>query len=185
MSSFPDDLLLRSRIVLRESHLAAIGAVAAESAYLEQQIELITWKLSGLDVHRGPMFTAGMSLGARISLLRSVGERLLSVPTEAERLGVFAGLLNEMDACASDRNTIVHGIWASAEKDYLRLLRLGPEGVSPASASLLSKRLKTREISADAIQEVARRLADLRNRLGTFYSDVWSTAVLSGPPEIL
>jgi hypothetical protein len=180
MSLLPDDLLLRSRIVLREAHLAAIGAVAAESAYLEQQVEIATWRLTGLDEHRGPLLTAGMTLGARIALFRSVGEKLLRTPADSARRGQFQRLLREIEQRIIDRNTVVHGIWASAEGDYLELLRRGPDDLPPATATHVSKRLTVREASADSIQDVARALAELRSRLGTFYAEVWSQAVFEG-----
>ena len=64
-----DRLPLRSEIILTKEQLAAVGSAAIECTYLEQQLELVVWRLSGLDEHRGPQFTANMQLKSRIDTL--------------------------------------------------------------------------------------------------------------------
>jgi hypothetical protein len=172
-----DRLPLRSEIILTQEQLAAVGAVAIEATYLEQQLELVLWRLSGLDEHRGPQFTANMQFRSRVEALHVLGRMVLPTTADAE----FQSLIRELDECGVQRNHVIHGTWIAGAGDFLELWADGAEKHPPANAVKKPKYKPAKTMAATEIETVACRIAAARDRLGRFYDGHWSSAWAKTP----
>jgi hypothetical protein len=172
-----DRLPLRSEIVLTQEQLAVVGAVAIECTYLEQQLEAVVWRLSGLDEHRGPQFTANMQLKSRIETVQALGRMVLPETADAD----FQALLRELHECAVQRNHVIHGTWIAGTDEFLQLWADGAEKHPPANAVKKPKNKPPRTMSATEIETVACRIARAREWLGRFYDTHWSAAWIQTP----
>lgn len=173
-------LPLRSEIILTIEQRAAVGSVAIECTYLEQQIELIIWRLAGLDAHRGPQFTANLQLKSRIETLQTIGRMLISTEADSE----FKALIDELQACAVQRNHVIHGLWVSGADDFLELWADGADKHPPASAVKKQKYKQASSMAATAIDNVACRIAAARSLLNQFYDSHWSNAWIKTPEVV-
>lgn len=175
-----DRLPLRSEVILTREQLAAVGAVAIESTYLEQQLELVIWRLSGLDEYRGPQFTANMQFKSRVEAFQVLGRMVLPETADAD----FQSLIGELHECAVQRNHVVHGTWVAGADDFLKLWADGAEKHPPANAVKKPKYKPAKTMAATEIETVACRIAVARERLGRFYDGHWSSAWAKTPEVV-
>ena len=168
---------LRSEIILTRDQLAAVGAVAIECTYLEQQLELVIWRLSGLDEYRGPQFTANMQFKSRVEAFQALGRMVLPETVDAD----FQSLIRELHECAIQRNHVIHGTWVAGADEILEIWADGAETHPPANAVKKPKYKPAQTMAATDIETVACRIATARERLGRFYEEHWSSAWIKTP----
>ncbi len=101
------------RIMLSKAHcepelLASIGAIAAESAYLERFIETVILGLAKLPPEVGPLVCKGM-IDAKIDLLRELGN--IKLKRFPRRKAKFAEIISELKRTNGERSIAIHGIW--------------------------------------------------------------------------
>lgn len=152
--------LLRSVLTLTVEQRAAIGCVAIEAAYLEQEAALIAWGLLGTDNESGHQVTAPLSLSARLNLILALaGTRL-----KDDGFSAFKAQMKTIQAVVTNRNTVIHGNWTSSSEDFFELMRKGPDAFPPATGTNYTKN-GNRSITADQIMSVAAALAEARTAL--------------------
>lgn len=153
--------------ILTKDQLAAIGSLAIESTYLEHLVENIIWEISELEPDVGKFFTNGVQLNNRLELLNSIGRQLLK--DKGEALDQFSKLISDLKIANANRNTIIHGYWTHSTKNFLQLLRDGPEKHPPAIAT--KRRLNSEPIkfSAEDIDAASKQIHELYVNLFNFF----------------
>jgi hypothetical protein len=118
------------KIVLRQPRLdipswlaKGIGQIASEWSHLEWQFEDAIRILLQTDVKRGRIVTTGMNIRGRCTCLLSLMHAL-----NLDR--ALISTVNEInkricDQLESERNTVVHGLWTKADKEWRLLIRSG------------------------------------------------------------
>lgn len=170
-----DDFPLKSEFILTQSQLAAVGCVAIESTYLEQEAAIIIWSLLGTDAERGHQVTVALSSTARFELISTLLKQRDLPPQIAD---AAAKLFARIRAANGQRNTIIHGDWTTSVKNFFLLMRDGADKHPPAKATNNTRRDST-SITADQIMTVARELSECRTEL----VDLIDRALSEGPPE--
>lgn len=98
-----------SREILNATQLAALGAIVAESAYLEHLIEMSISYLSKLDAkHLEVLVPKSMMLGSKINILGKLADNKLR---SKKRKAEFEALINDMKNNNTERRNAVHGTW--------------------------------------------------------------------------
>ena len=101
-----------------------IGRATSEWNKLENCLNELIWRFTGLSFEDGRLFTERMDPSRSIALLRVLGPRNL----DGNQLQALVDLLAIADQLRDDRNFIVHGTWAIIE----------PEG-QPTASSIRTK----------------------------------------------
>src|SRR5438552_12064727 len=122
---------LFSDYILSADQLRAIGNVVVETTYLEIYIEQVIWRLAGMDKESGKFFTDQTRIGARLELLSNLGKPKL----EGTKLDRFTALISDIKIETEHRNTIVHGVWVTAQIALADLLRSDWQEHKPAFAN--------------------------------------------------
>jgi len=93
-----------------EKLLAAIGAIAVESTYLERFVDTAIRKLSGLsDTISHAVLAKHNTMEARFDLLLELGStKLKHAP---KRCAEFEQIIKALKDANSNRNTAIHGVW--------------------------------------------------------------------------
>jgi len=150
-----------------EKLLAAIGSIAAESAYLERDIETMLYKLTKLPREIGQSIIEKPMMDAKTDLLRAVATaKLKRRPKKVQRL---EELVSKIKHCNTDRVTAIHGIWT-------RQITRSPSGgrqFGPASATKRTKGGSERNLPASRAQKVALDISEAHWDLYDFAEETW------------
>jgi hypothetical protein len=132
---------LRSKVVLSDKQLNAIGCVAVESAYLDDLFDRYIQGLSCLDEHDARVLTAGAQLSAKLQVLKALTKERIKSEFARKHENIFA----ELGRHITDRNNIVHGTW---HVETLNLFRSADEKTSKwvPSGETWAKRKKRGEV---------------------------------------
>jgi hypothetical protein len=138
---------------LSDAHLRAIGLVAWRWSVAEHLLEIMIWKLLGVERETGLGVTTHMRFESRLNAIKSIlaGEEISARITSA---------IDALDALRNDRNSVIHNLWH------------GDEPSSAVSGHKVSARGKVSEKVtvwsaedivelADAIEEAVSDVVDL------------------------
>lgn len=103
----PRKSVLQSEVTLDAEQLRAIGCVAVESTYLEEQLDWIVRHLAVLDEHDFRVFTANLQLSGKLNLVSKLMDSRLQPEHVRERDDLFSAISKQI----TDRNNIIHGVW--------------------------------------------------------------------------
>jgi hypothetical protein len=159
--------------ILSESHLKAIGLVAAEWSYTEVFLESLIWEVG--DLHeRGYAITTHIQSETRLFMLEALAEtRVPSGATKAEIKKVVA----EIRRLRTDRNNIVHSLWLSPAQ---------PQGLitgamfrkrkpTPKATKVQAKGkvvISSKPFTARQIMATVSEIADLVGKMGDLLSKI-------------
>lgn len=151
------------------NHLAAIGAIATTWSGIESSMELTILGLYEIDLGRGLVITSNLSFHARLSLLR-----ILAAQSEIVDPTLSAGMieiLNRMDQCYGERNTIVHGLWGPAK--------------TAGSIRRISVRARGKKLQTSNEDYTANQLWEISDRLRALAADFVTLGTRLGLEERL
>jgi hypothetical protein len=145
-------------------HLAAIGAVAVVWTAIESIVETTILGLYEIDLGRGLVLTANLSVPAKLSLLRILDvEGAIDNTGQAEEM---KALLSRVETASGERNTIVHGLWKpAATRGVVKRLSIRTRGKKLQYTAQNYSAVQLWAI-ADGMAELLAELADLGQRLG-------------------
>jgi hypothetical protein len=148
-----------------------IGQIASEWSHLEWQLEDAIRVLLQTDVKRARIVTTGMNIRTRGTCLVS----LMQAMNVSETLITAVAAINKCisDQLESERNKIVHGLWAKAGNEWRLLIRTGArkqpipgrkgkfrrsvlpeeEIVTPTSLSAIRKRIKEKRLQMKVVRQ--------------------------------
>ena len=170
-------MTMLSEFVLSKNHLIAIGHIATNWSYSESYLELLIWKLIGIDNDGGHCVTTHLNSETRINILESLAKRRLPIP----------GLRSELSKCVAEirrlrtvRNNIVHGLWLHSKKPS-PIFKLGQKGrrVTPQIAKVTAKgeiKITNTLWTAKKIMKVAEEISELSSRLSKLDDDIKANA---------
>ena len=161
--------------ILTTEQLAAIGSVVVESTYCELEVENLIWILAGMKPEEGIHFTHGMQLQSRLDLLSQLAKERL---TDEHERAEFTTLISNLKIANSERNVIVHGVWYS-EAERRKLIEDGIAVHPPATAFKRRLRSQPLQISANAVSEVAQRIANLTFALSHFWPQAFCDLMIA------
>lgn len=92
--------------------LANIGSIAAESAYLEQFVETMLYRLTKLTREMGYPIIETPMLGGKLDLLSQIVK--VKLKRRKKRLAQFAKIVSDIKNSNSERITAIHGLWLPA-----------------------------------------------------------------------
>jgi hypothetical protein len=138
-----------------------IGRVVWEWTRLENCMNELIMRFTGMSFEDGRLFTERMDPSRSIQLLRILGPRYL----KDKRLQTLIDLLTLADQLRDDRNFIVHGVWAT----------LDPEGVPTASS--LRPKSEPDQVVAESfphsrMQAIIREIVKTREAMGALLRSV-------------
>lgn len=82
-------------------------------AYIEITLEMLIWDLLGLDMDDGRAVTNRLDVRPKTEMLAVLATRYIASPSFHENLKV---LLKELADLQTERNLIIHGVWAPSYK---------------------------------------------------------------------
>lgn len=149
--------------------LAAIGSIAAESAYLERFMETVLYSLTKLDRDIGkPMIERGM-FDAKAQLLREVGA--FKLKRRAKQCEAFLTIMSAIMSSNSDRGTAIHGIWLRRPKFGGGWLDFGWEEPTAHKRGRPGK--PDIAMTAQRAMDVAREISEAHHDLHEFVYRTW------------
>ena len=93
-----------------EKLLAAIGAIAVESTYLERFLDTTIRKLARLsDAVARPVLAKTATMEAKLDLLRELGS--IKLQKYPKRHDEFEKIIATLKNANTNRNTAIHGVW--------------------------------------------------------------------------
>lgn len=156
-------------LILSGAHLKAIGAVAAEWAFVEMAMEMMIWGLIPIDNNTGYRVTAHIGSETRLHILGALAEVRISDPVQKK---LVAQLITDIRRLRTERNNIVHSVWLttqSQEKFMASLLKnKGGRKPTPASIRVSAKgslKFTHKPYPSKRIMGVAQEIDDLRKKL--------------------
>src|ERR1700751_4485807 len=96
--------------LLTNDELAAIGAVAVSSAYMESVVDLLLGLIMKLKERDLQVFTGNLMLRTKLEFLQSIGCSRIKSKAKLKR---FEDLITEANHLNSQRRTVIHGTWSS------------------------------------------------------------------------
>jgi len=97
-----------SKTLLQDGELAALGGVAAESAYLESTVDNAIKAIVWMSDAQYAIFTAKSMLGTKLEMLHSLGElRLKSLKRKKQ----FLKIMSRLKHLNNERSLAIHGLW--------------------------------------------------------------------------
>ena len=108
-----------SSTFLSERHYKAIGLVAAEWSWAEQQLEQLIWEVVQINGEKGRALTTHLSSETRINILATLANTELSNTLKVE----LAGMVGRLRNLRTERNNIVHALWLSREPLRMGLIK--------------------------------------------------------------
>ena len=97
---------------LTDSHLKAIGLVAAEWSYTELCLENLIWEVAGINQRHGHAITTHIPSETRINILQALADAIAMKDELNAELNSLLGRLREI---RTKRNNIVHSLWISSK----------------------------------------------------------------------
>lgn len=158
MASLSDKLGIP--LVLSDEGLAAIGALTATYSQMELYAAVAVWHALGLRGYDGTILTAGLSLRQRLDLVIALGER---GNITADDLAVVKEIQIEFSkekGLSQRRNTIIHGVWTTKDKDVKKT-----SGAFPLSFSRSGKPIVGDEVTAETICKITQEISVQQVRL--------------------
>jgi hypothetical protein len=159
-----DDFPGKSKSLLTDHHLRAIGAVIVNWNAIEMAMELAILGLYEVTADRGMVLTANISFQNKLTILRILATRgAIKDQTEAKS---FVSLLERIEKAHIKRNEIAHGLWAKGKADGLAT-RMAIR-VRGRRLSTISEQIPLADIEAIAsdFADAWGELIDASNRLG-------------------
>jgi hypothetical protein len=155
-----------SRIVLKPQQLASLGAVVAESAYLEDMVGYLIGELTRMKKEQLDLFLAKAMLHAKIELLAEIGALRLKSRRRKER---FAKIISDLKANNSERVTAVHGVWVPEYPHPINSLSqlMGP------FADVSAKHPRGPKMSASKLDKLADKISAGQGELLEFATKAW------------
>jgi hypothetical protein len=165
--------------------LAAIGSIAAESAYLERFIESMLYRLTKLSREVGrPLVEKGM-LDAKLTALQEVSRaKLKRRPKRMKRLD---SIISRLRTSNTDRGIAIHGVWIH-EVTWAPGL-IGMPTFGPPRASKRKGTHPDATMRAERAMKLATEIYDGHKELHDFAKETWPLLFpppvpLSGQPPL-
>lgn len=103
-----------------EGHLARIGDITVSFALIESVIQGLAWSLLGREQRVGQIVTAELSFRGLRALTLSLYRELRG---EEARFHELKALMRRAERLETDRNQIVHSIWAAGEGETVMRIK--------------------------------------------------------------
>jgi hypothetical protein len=97
---------------LGEDYLRAIGQVTVNFETLSMFLQIVSWRLLGVDDLRGQAITAELSFARVCALAASMGKLRIRDPV---KLATLEEALSATASAEQTRNTILHSVWAKVK----------------------------------------------------------------------
>lgn len=152
-----------SQTVLTTEQLAAIGSIAVESAYLEDIVETLIYKLSGLTRKKGEIFLEKFMLDSKLNLLKELG--MIKLKSKKRKL-VLSELIGEIKQANSDRTLAIHGFWIPGK---ITLASIAKGELEQDAKAVRSNSRRQGSLSAHKLADIAKRVSDGRYELFVFF----------------
>jgi hypothetical protein len=119
--------LRRSKLVANADQLRLLGEIAIFTGYLENYIEQLIELLLDTDLLTARCVTKQFnSTGQKLGLLEVLAKRRLKMPSHKALFTVK--IFPELNNILTDRNTVIHGIWAYEDGDKKKPIVIGYKG---------------------------------------------------------
>lgn len=153
--------------LLSKEHLAAIGTVAAESAYLDYAIGSAIQTLFKLNEEQYKLIAGDMRLGAKIELFNGLAKLVLVENIGA--LKILGDLVSDLKTASEKRNRIIHDAWIDRNFriDNNVWTQIGPSFTSPVAVRFSGKQPGD-SFPQFKVEDVAAVAADLAKCLPRF-----------------
>jgi hypothetical protein len=151
------------------SLLAAVGAIAIESSYLDRYIGSLIYGLAKLDGATGDVLLRRQMIGAKIELLGEIGHKRLQ-RRRAKQLE-FARLMETVKTANTGRVDAIHGLWlpdVNIDPDDPTAILLGPTRAVRARGG--KTRVSQTEEQANTL---AREISKAHWSLQSFAAGTW------------
>jgi hypothetical protein len=153
----------RSMTLTEEQH-AAIGMIAVESAYLEDQIDWMIGHLTKLSSEQQGILISSAKLTNKIDVLRKLGNLRLK---SQERKKQFKEILDNLAHQNTQRNIAIHGIWSFADPRITLASLASNQPLGPAFAKHGPK--KENKLRADQLGAIAQKISEGNLKLRKFF----------------
>jgi hypothetical protein len=157
-------------LILGDEKLAYIGAVAVESAFMENTVELMLWAAAGMNHRTGKFVTAGMQMDRKLDLLR---QALKTCSYDAAETSKIIDLIADAKDAYAQRNSVIHGLWFP-----FRIVFDTPPSESDlqagATALRMAKKPDSNEhgyLSSAKLKEIATSISRIHVQLAMFYKN--------------
>jgi hypothetical protein len=153
----------------QSKHHAAIGGVALNWTHLENYVQSILWRMTGLDPTMGRCITHHM-------LFRSLCEAIQTIANETPRYqhlsDGFTKLFRECEQLQVKRNETVHALWAifvkPAGSEQQSVTRLASEVEGMIIRARGSLKIKINKTTASEIDDISEEIIGLSKKLAEF-----------------
>jgi len=150
---------------LTDSHLKAIGLVAAEWSYTELCLESLIWEIAGIRGNKGYAITTHIASETRINILSTLADTGL---TNDDLKKDLTKIVARIRALRTERNNIVHSLWLSSKPEpplgLIEAVIKRRRKPIPASVKITAKgklNITNRPLTAKQILVVAAEIGDL------------------------
>jgi hypothetical protein len=154
---------------LTNDMINSIGHITAEWALMEAELSVAIWDYCEMDRKQGLCITADLGAMAKINMFSALAKR--HFVADSKMLEVIEDLTKRLGALNTERNTVVHQLWA-----------VDRAGMS-ISASKTST--KSRKLTDVKVQKTDAELVTLVQQIDVLYDDLRTFQLSSGvrPPS--